>query len=397
MKRIIAIILSCVLVLSGCGQVDSNNVEKSFENIITHQNADDIQTESSETNLLEFIEIEDDEIEFADLSDPDLLQYVEDNVYSDLTSRLNGEEYIIEDISTVYISKEYLEEIEYNSQKNIYFGYTLEELDAQFGGTRYVFTLADDGTTTVQPFEEYDDTFDQVIKNVAIGTGVILVCVTVSVVTGGVGAAPVSMIFAASAKTATTFALSSSVISAVTTGVVTQFQTGDFDEALKAAALSGSEGFKWGAISGAIVGGTSEALTLYKAAKAIPTPRDSELRALNQYGGSEQVSFLNGKEVPMSTQYATRPDVVRYNNGVLEAIEVKNYNLASKSSRSCLYQELQRQVTDRVANLPQSSTQRIVLDVKGRGLSDDLIQSVINNIRVKLDGIYPNIPIDVLY
>lgn len=397
MKRIIAIILSCILVLSGCGQVDSNNVEKSFENIITQQNADDIQTESSETNLLEFIEIEDDEIEFADLSDPDLLQYVEDNVYSDLTSRLNGEEYIIEDISTVYISKEYLEEIEYNSQKNIYFGYTLEELDAQFGGTRYVFTLADDGTTTVQPFEEYDDTFDQVIKNVAIGTGVILVCVTVSVVTGGVGAAPVSMIFAASAKTATTFALSSSVISAVTAGVVTQFQTGDFDEALKAAALSGSEGFKWGAISGAIVGGTSEALTLYKAVKAIPTPRDSELRALNQYGGSEQVSFLNGKEVPMSTQYATRPDVVRYNNGVLEAIEVKNYNLASKSSRSCLYQELQRQVTDRVANLPQGSTQRIVLDVKGRGFSDDLIQSVINNIRVKLDGIYPNIPIDVLY
>lgn len=314
-----------------------------------------------------------------------------------MTSRLNGEQYIIEDISTVYISKEYLEEIEYNSQKNIYFGYTLEELDAQFGGTRYVFTLADDGTTTVQPFEEYDDTFDQVIKNVAIGTGVILVCVTVSVVTGGVGAAPVSMIFAASAKTATTFALSSSVISAVTAGVVTQFQTGDFDEALKAAALSGSEGFKWGAISGAIVGGTSEALTLYKAVKAIPTPRDSELRALNQYGGSEQVSFLNGKEVPMSTQYATRPDVVRYNNGVLEAIEVKNYNLASKSSRSCLYQELQRQVTDRVANLPQGSTQRIVLDVKGRGFSDDLIQSVINNIRVKLDGIYPNIPIDVLY
>lgn len=85
MKRIIAIILSCILVLSGCGQVDSNNVEKSFENIITQQNADDIQTESSETNLLEFIEIEDDEIEFADLSDPDLLQYVEDNVYSDLT------------------------------------------------------------------------------------------------------------------------------------------------------------------------------------------------------------------------------------------------------------------------------------------------------------------------
>lgn len=99
----------------------------------------------------------------------------------------------------------------------------------------------------------------------------------------------------------------------------------------------------------------------------------------------------------MSTQYATRPDVVRYNNGVLEAIEVKNYNLNSKTSRGTLYKELQRQIKDCVSNLPAGSTQRVVLDVKGRGYSDDLINAVINNIKVKCADIYPNIPVDILY
>ena len=100
------------------------------------------------------------------------------------------------------------------------------------------------------------------LKNVAIGTGVILVCVTVSVVSAGAGAPAVSMIFAASAKTGTAFALSSGSLSAVASGIVIGIETGDMDEALKAAALSGSEGFKWGAISGVISGGATEAITL---------------------------------------------------------------------------------------------------------------------------------------
>ena len=111
-------------------------------------------------------------------------------------------------------------------------------------------------------FEEYDDTFDKVIRNVAIGTGVILLCVTVSVVTGGLGAPAASMIFAASAKSATVFALSSGVISGVSAGVVEGLQTHDFDKAIKAAALKGSEGFMWGAVTGAVVGGATEAIAL---------------------------------------------------------------------------------------------------------------------------------------
>ena len=103
---------------------------------------------------------------------------------------------------------------------------------------------------------------ETMLKNVAIGTGVILVCVTVSVVSAGVGAPAVSMIFAASATTASSFAVSSAVFGGVSAGVVRGIETGDFHEAMEAAAVGATEGFKWGVISGAIVGGGGEAFQL---------------------------------------------------------------------------------------------------------------------------------------
>lgn len=187
------------------------------------------------------------------------MRYVEDTVYSDLVEQLGSDDYFVENVEAVYISKEYLDELAYHSQENIYFGYKYSELEEAFQGDKFIFTLGENGQTDVVPFEEYDGTYDTVIRNVAIGTGVILLCVTVSVVSAGAGTPAVSMIFAASAKSATTFALSSGVISGVSAGVVEGIQTHDFDKAIKAAALEGSEGFKWGAIEGAIIGGVNDA------------------------------------------------------------------------------------------------------------------------------------------
>ena len=183
-------------------------------------------------------------------------------VYTDLIDQLDSDEYFIENVESVYISKEYLDELAYNSQENIYFGYKLSELEEAFQGDKFIFTLGENGQTDVVPFEEYDDTFDKAIRNVAIGTGVILVCVTVSAVSAGAGAPAVSLILAASAKTATTFALSSGVISGVSAGVVEGMQSHDFEKAVKAAALKGSEGFMWGAITGAVTGGIGETIAL---------------------------------------------------------------------------------------------------------------------------------------
>ena len=199
---------------------------------------------------------------FSGMNDPNLLRYTEDTIYENLVTTLDSEEYFVENVSAVYISQEYIDELAYNSQANIYFGYTLQELSDQYQGRKYVFTLGDDGSTIVTEFEEYDDTYDRALKNVAIGTGVILVCVTVSIVSAGAGAPAVSMIFAAAAKTGTTMALSGGAMGGVAAGIVTGIETGDMEEALKAAALAGSEGYKWGAISGVISGGAAQAMAL---------------------------------------------------------------------------------------------------------------------------------------
>ncbi len=202
------------------------------------------------------------EPQFGKMNDPSLLPYLQDTIYQSLVENLNSDEYFVENVSTIYISDEYLEELAFNSQTNIYFGYTLEDLEKQFQGSRYIFTLSDTNETTVQAWEAYDNVMEKVIRNVAIGTGVILVCVTVSVVTAGAGAPAVSMIFAVAAKSGAICALSGGMIGAVAAGTVDYIQNGDADSALKAAALGGSEGYKWGAISGAISGGASEFSTL---------------------------------------------------------------------------------------------------------------------------------------
>ena len=205
---------------------------------------------------------------FSGMGDPNLLRYTEDTIYENLVATLDSDEYFVENVSAVYISQEYIDELAYNSQANIYFGYTLQELAEQFQGKKYIFTLGDDGSTIVTEFEEYDDTYDRALKNVAIGTGVILVCVTVSVVSAGTGASAISMIFSVAAQSGTKMALSGGIMGGVAAGIVTGVQTGDMDEALKAAALAGSEGFKWGAISGALAGGASEAIALKGATRS---------------------------------------------------------------------------------------------------------------------------------
>lgn len=209
-------------------------------------------------------------IKFTGMADDNLLSYLEDTIYCNLVEDLNDSDYFIEDVSTVYISQEYLQELAYNSQANVFFGYSLSDLDSLFEGTKYVFALGEDGQTTIKPLQVIEDTtYDTILKNVAVGTGVILVCVTVSTVTVGLGTAPaVSMIFAVAAKTGAACALSGALIRGVTNAALMGYQTGNFSEALKAGALGASEWYKWGAISGAVSGAAAEAWGLYSATQA---------------------------------------------------------------------------------------------------------------------------------
>ncbi len=283
MKRIIAIALSCSLFLVGCtSQIDFAEEEEKQNNVVSNVEVieeDNVSVSGTDKSLEEeFVSTSYVyEPDFYSLDDSDLQRYVEDNIYNELVAHLDSDKYFVENVSTAYVSQEYIDELTYNSKVNVYFGYTLEEIDAVFQGTRYVFTVSEEGDTIVVPFEGYDDTYEQVLKNVALGTGVILVCVTVSVVTAGAGAPAVSMVFAASAKTGTAFALSSGSLSAIASGIVTGIESGDMNEALKAATLAGSESFKWGAITGVVTGGTSEGLKYADAMKAL---KGAELNGL---------------------------------------------------------------------------------------------------------------------
>ena len=266
MKRIIALFLCATLFLTSClqSQPQSTNPDNSPDNT------------SSET--VEPVVWEDTEPHYSALDDALFLAHIEDLIYTETITSIDSEDYFVEGVNAVHISKEYLEEVAFNSQFNIYFGYTLDELNALFQGTRYIFTLGENGNTTVQELQEIEDVnTETILKNIAIGTGVILVCVTVSVVSAGAGAPAVSMIFAFSATTAEAMALSSAAFGGISAGIVRGIQTGDFNEAIEAAALSGSEEFKWGAITGAVLGGTGEAFLLKTATKSGLTMNEAAL------------------------------------------------------------------------------------------------------------------------
>lgn len=251
-KLPLVLLLTLAMALQGCGGIQPSST--SSDPVSTESEAPGAEDASSEASKGAAPA---PDIEFSGLDDENLQRYIKDTLYTALVEDLNSDQYYVENVDTKYISKEYLKELTANSKENIYFGYTLSALEQQFQGTKYVFTVGDDGHTIVHAFEDYDDTYDQVVQNVAIGTGVILVCVTVSAVIGGAAPA-VSMVFAVSAKTAAGAAVSGGVIGGSMAGISTAISTGDVSKAIDAAALGGSEGFKWGAIGGAVTGGAGE-------------------------------------------------------------------------------------------------------------------------------------------
>ena len=256
MKRVVAFLLSIMMLLTGCGQVQPQMTAASESSAMTES------TESAESTA-ELVVSDRAVPQYNSLDDDQLLSYVEDTVYTELVQTLNPEMFYVEGVETTYISKEYLEEVEYNSQSNIFFGYSLADLDAQFQGKRYVFTFDENGQTCVQELMEVEDeTYDGIVKNVTIGSGVILVCVTVALVTKNPAATAtagktVKLIFTASskgAKAGTVMALRSAGIGGTAAAIIEAIQTGDVKRTLEAGLVGASEGFKFGAIFGTVKG-----------------------------------------------------------------------------------------------------------------------------------------------
>ena len=273
MKRIIAVVLASTLLLTACSSAGSTNTMAESQSVETKLVTDTSVETRVETSAIDTIETEsvgemsveqNDSVDISvkGLDDEVLLQYVEDNVYSGLVKELDSEEYFVENIEAIYYPKEYVEALASNSQSNLYFGYTAAELDEQFQGTKYVFTLGSEGQTCVVPKETLsDDVYVKALEDVIVGSGVILICVTVSVVSAPAAPA-VSMIFAASASKGTAFALESGSISFVAAAIAKGYETESFEQAMQAGIEASGEGFKWGAITGVVTGGVSETFAL---------------------------------------------------------------------------------------------------------------------------------------
>ncbi len=200
-----------------------------------------------------------DMLEYATLIEPTSQELLENEIYYQLNETLNGD-YLI-DVQAFYESKEAIEEGIYNSNESEYFGYLLSEVDAYFEDTPYVFSVDQNGETIVSEFVPYDDLWDKTLLNVALGSGVILICVTVSALTTTVAPA-VHLVFAYAANHALKYGGRGAALAAIKSALSRYAQTGDIEEALRYAALGASEGYKWGALGGTITGAAAESINL---------------------------------------------------------------------------------------------------------------------------------------
>ena len=214
---------------------------------------------------------------------------LQEQIYKSVVEGLNSEDYFVENVSTTYLSDEYLEELEFNTKANIYFGYNLEVLEQQFQGKKFIFTLGDDNETTVTEWKEYKDPVTTLLKSSATGAGIILVYVTVSFATAGT---PVGMFFAA--RTAQSV-IGFEVIArqAISGAVIEYVKTGDPNKALKAAAEK-SENMPLIALGGTVakasplLGAALNGLTTSEAAAAqqeskYPLSIIKEFRSVEEY------------------------------------------------------------------------------------------------------------------
>lgn len=273
------------------------------------------------------------EPQFNSLSDSDQQRYLEDATYNHLVEQLDTDKYFVENIQSSYVSQEYLDELEYNSKTNIYFGYTLDKLEKQFQGKKYVFTPGKNGHTEVTAVGKYDDTYNQVVKNVAVGGGVILVCVTISAVTAGTGATAASAIFAVAAKSGCVVGSTSAIVDG-TIALVEVLQSGNPEKALKSAALSGSKGFKIGAIGGAIAGGAGEAAALHGAAlNGLTMNEAAKIQKESKYPLDVIKQFHNMKEYEVYKQAGLKTQMVDGKTALVQDINL-NYKSLSPDGKN---------------------------------------------------------------
>lgn len=187
----------------------------------------------------------------VNMNDPSLVEYINTSVKGDIAKKLDVAEYTVEDVEAVYLSKEYIEEMEYNSQSNIYFGHTLSEFEGLFENDRYVFTLGEDGTTVVREIEECAVEYQKSIENIAkIVGGVVLVLITVKAIDPSGKIRQVSFLVSMATKVVKNADVWSDFLSSLTSCVIEGVRTGDYKNVIQSALIDCGTDFVWNALIG---------------------------------------------------------------------------------------------------------------------------------------------------
>lgn len=327
--------------------------------------------------------------------DEETLQQLKDQVYADISEELSTDEYLVQDVKVIYLTEE--EVATMSPEDKIYFGYSANGLNDVITSDMTVIDESEYGTIDVKSEKLLDkDDRTTVIKNLAIGTGIILVCVTVVCVTKDmeIDNEVVTAFIELAPKAAALGAAGFATITGTVSGAIQYVKSKNLKESFRKLIVDGSKGFKWGAIIGTVYAGASTFLSDFMEThnEKIPEFKESEVDAAKKFKSiKEQVVFCGGVESPKAFSGCSIVDFVTKKN---EAVEVKNYDL--KNNMSSLLSTLKRQIGERVKNLPEGYTQKIVLDVRGRGYSKDFIKQCVTDIQEALKDIYPNIPVEVI-
>ncbi|MBO1582592.1 hypothetical protein [Bacillus sp. XF8] len=94
---------------------------------------------------------------------------------------------------------------------------------------------------------------------------------------------------------------------------------------------------------------------------------------------NDQVAFKDGQEVSKNTKGSTRPDF--HVEG--HSVELKNYDLSTKSKRTNLVNVIVKQVNDRDIHLPKGTKQTVIIDTRGQTIPDEHLREIVAGISKK--------------
>lgn len=157
-------------------------------------------------------------ITFTGINDPALRDYLSEKITSLLGDTLSEDMEVVS-VETKYLSKEYLEELRYNSEMNVFFGYTAAELSEMLSGDMVYLTIDQDGEVSAQEVQEGEkkDYLQKLIHIVSDPRSIMLISVVLKKVHTGNPIADV--ILSVCADTAEEYAASGDVLSSVVSGL----------------------------------------------------------------------------------------------------------------------------------------------------------------------------------